>query len=116
MAQRSSKTIALGALPVMAAAFLAGCGDDETAYCVDPTDTVVDNRYCNDDFDNNHYWAFIGAGSASKIVKGSKIKGAKAKIASSDKTSLAKRGGFGAATAAGVGVAVAHKSGSSGGS
>ncbi len=120
MAQRSSKTIALGAIPVMSLAFLAGCGgEDEVAYCVDGADTVVDNSYCNDDFnDGTYFWSFIAASQASKIVKGSKIKKASQKIASNNKAALAKRGGFGAATAAGIGVAVAHKSGggSSGGS
>lgn len=114
MAQRSSKTIALGALPVMAAAFLAGCGDDETAYCVDQTDTVVENSYCDDDFDNTHYWAFIGGGGT--YVKGSKIKKASSKIAASNKAALAKKGGFGAAAGAGIGRAVASSHGSSGGS
>ncbi len=118
MAKRSSKTIALGAIPVMSLAFLAGCGgEDEVAYCVDPNDTVVDNSFCNDDFnDGTYFWSFIAASQAGKIVKGSQIKKAASKIAASDKASLAKKGGFGAATAAGVGVAVAKSSGSSGGS
>ncbi len=116
MAQRSSKTIALGAIPVMSLAFLAGCGEDEVAYCVDGTDTVVDNSYCNDDFnDGTYFWSFIAANQAGKIVKGSKIKKASEKIASSNKGALAKKGGFGAATAGGIGVAVAKSSGSSGG-
>ena len=118
MAQRSSKTIALGAIPVMSLAFLAGCGgEDEVAYCVDDTDSVVDNSFCNDDFnDGRYFWSFIAASEAGKIIKGSKIKKSSEKIAASNKGALAKKGGFGAATAAGIGVAVAKSSGSSGGS
>ena len=117
MATRSSKTIALGALPVMAAAFLAGCGEDETAYCVDETDTVVDNSYCDDDFGGGggYFWAFVGGNAAGSVVKGSKIKKAASKIASTDKAALAKKGGFGSKSSSGVGRSVASK-GSSGGS
>lgn len=117
MAKRSSKTIALGAIPVMSLAFLAGCGDDEVAYCVDQEDTVVDNSFCDDDFTGTYFWSFIAASEGSKIVKGSKIKKAASKIAANNKAALASKGGFGASAGAGAGIgrAVASKSGSSGG-
>ena len=47
--RRRSRDVALVALPVLAIAF-AGCGGDEdTAYCVDENDQVVENRYCDDE-------------------------------------------------------------------
>lgn len=118
MSQRSSKTIALGAMPVMALAFLAGCGgEDEVAYCTDQNDTVVDNSYCDNDFDGTFFWSFIAADAATKVVKGSKIKKAASKIAASNKTALAAKGGFGSKSGSSVGRSVASKSGggSSGG-
>lgn len=118
MAKRSSKTIALGAMPVMALAFLAGCGgEDEVAYCVDQQDTVVDNSFCDDDFNGTYFWSFVAASQGSKIVKGAKIKKAASKIAANNKAALASKGGFGAAagSGAGIGRAVASSSGSSGG-
>lgn len=119
MSKRSSKTIALGAMPAMALAFLAGCGEEETAYCVDVEDNVVENSYCDDDFDGNngYFWAFVAGSSSSKIVKGSKIKKAASKIAASNTAALASKGGFGSKSSSGVGRSVASKSGgSSGGS
>lgn len=117
MAKRSSKTIALGAMPVMALAFLAGCGDDEVAYCVDGQDTVVDNSYCDNDLDGTYFWSYIAASEGSKIVKGAKIKKAATKIAANNKAALASKGGFGASSGSGAGIgrAVASSSGSSGG-
>ena len=120
MGQRSSKTVALGVLPVMASAFLAGCGDDETAYCTDQNDVVVENSYCDSDGGNGgngvFFWAFVGGSSGKSLHKGSKITKYASKIASTDTSALAKKGGFGSkSSSSGVGRSVAH-SGSSGGS
>lgn len=117
MAKRSSKAVALGVLPLMATAFLAGCGgEDEVAYCTDPNDVVVDNSYCDDDFGNGGYfWAFVAGSQASKIKKGAKIAGA-TKIAASNKAALAKKGGFGSSSSSsGVGRTVSSSSSSGGG-
>jgi hypothetical protein len=107
MAKRSSKTVALGVLPMMATALLAGCGDDETAYCTDVNDVVVENSYCDDDFNNGgYYWAFIGGGTSYK--KGSKITKSVSKIAASNKAALSSKGGFGSkSSSSGVGRASA---------
>ncbi len=116
MGQRSSKTVALGVLPVMATAFLAGCGgEDETAYCTDQNDVVVENSYCDDDFNNNGYfWAFVAGSAGTSLKKGSKVTKAASKIAASNKAALAAKGGFGSKSSSGVGRSVAHSS--SGGS
>ena len=114
MGQRSSKTVALGVLPVMATAFLAGCGgEDEPAYCTDENDVVVDNSQCDDNGGGGgfFFWAFVG-GSSGKLVKGSKVTNAVSKIASSDKAALAKKGGFGSkSSSSGVGRTVSSSGG-----
>ncbi|MDO9355580.1 MAG: hypothetical protein Q7T55_17900 [Solirubrobacteraceae bacterium] len=110
MAKRSSKTVTLGVLPVLATAFLASCGDDdETAYCTDVNNVVVENNYCDDDFNNGgYYWAFIGGGSSKSYVKGSKITKSVSKIAASNKSALSAKGGFGSkSSSSGVGRASA---------
>lgn len=118
MGKRSNKAIALGAVPLVAAAFIAGCGDDdETAYCTDENDVVVDNSYCDDDFNNNggggvFFWAFVGGGTS--YGRGQKISKAASKIASTNKSALAQKGGFGSKSgASGVGRSVSSSSSSS---
>ena len=37
------------AVPVLALAFTACGGDDDTAYCVDQNDQIVENQYCDDE-------------------------------------------------------------------
>lgn len=113
MSKRSSKAVALGVLPIMATAFIAGCGgDDETAYCTDENDVVVDNSYCDDDFGNNgFFWAFVGGSAARSYTKGSTLKGASSKIAASNKAALAAKGGFGSkSSSSGVGRTVSSSS------
>lgn len=54
MPRYRSKAVSLTVVPIVAAAFLAGCGEEEeqeTAYCVDENEQVVDNSQCDDDYD-----------------------------------------------------------------
>jgi hypothetical protein len=94
----SSTAVRLSIVPLLAASFLAGCGDDEeTAYCVDENDEVVENRYCDDEYDGTasagaFFWYF-GA-SSSGIRRGTKLSGGD-RVSASDRAALAKRGGFG---------------------
>ena len=117
MASHRSKAVKLTVVPILAAAFLAGCGDDEeTAYCVDANDTVVDNEQCDDESDRGggggFFWFFAGGGRS--YGRGSRISGPGDRIRASDRSALAKRGGFGSsARSGGVGRG---GSGGSGGS
>ena len=94
----SSTAVRLSIVPLLAASFLAGCGDDEeTAYCVDENDEVVENRYCDDEYDNRtssgvFFWYF--GSSAAGIRRGTKLSGGE-RVSASDRAALAKRGGFG---------------------
>ena len=96
---KRSKSVHLAVVPLLAAAFLAGCGGEkETAYCVDQFNTVTDNRDC-DNGSAGHFWYFGSPG----LNRGS-FAGAGERIAASDKAALAKRGGFGSsANSGGVG-------------
>ncbi len=103
--RRRSQHISLGVVGAIALAF-TGCEDNDTAYCVDGTDEVVENRYCEDD-DNSYFWYFGGAHiSGGKIRKGVKLAGGD-RVLASNKAALAQRGGFGTrAKGGGVGRAV----------
>jgi hypothetical protein len=88
---KRSKTVNLVVVPLLAAAFVAGCGgEQETAYCVDQNNRVTDNDYC-DRGDNSGFFWFFGAPG---LGRGS-FAGAGDRINSTDRAALAKRGGFG---------------------
>ena len=117
----SSTAVRLSIVPLLAASFLAGCGDDEeTAYCVDENDEVVENRYCDDEYDGVSnagvfFWYFGATGSG--IRRGTKISGGE-RVSAADRAALAKRGGFGSGSrgsSSGVGKVSASRGGSGGG-
>ena len=107
MPRRSSQAVALTVVPLLAASFLAGCGDDEeTAYCVDENDEVVENRYCDDEYDGvsaggAFFWYFAGS-SIANVSRGTRLSGGE-RISASDRTALARRGGFGSRSSSGSG-------------
>jgi hypothetical protein len=121
MRRRSSQAVALTVVPLLAASFLAGCGDDEeTAYCVDENDEVVENRYCDDEYDGitpggAFFWYFVGS-SVGNVTRGTKLSGGE-RISAADRAALARRGGFGASNTrrGAVGKAVSGGGGRSGG-
>jgi hypothetical protein len=93
---KRSKSVNLVVVPLLATAFLAGCGGEkETAYCVDQFNTVTDNREC-DNGSSSHFWYFGSPG----LRRGS-FAGAGERINASDKAALARRGGFGSSSSAG---------------
>jgi hypothetical protein len=119
MSQKTSTTLALGSLPVMAAAFLAGCGDSQNAYCVKPDNTVVGNQYCDSSYrgGGGYFWYFPN--TSHSYGAGQRIYESGDRLSSTDKAGLAKRGGFGSkSSSSGVGRSMAHSSSSfhSGGS
>jgi hypothetical protein len=88
---KRSKSVNLAVVPLIAAAFLAGCGgEEETAYCVDESDRVVENRNCESGTNGGFFWFFGAAG----LSRGS-IAGPGERINSTDRAALARRGGFG---------------------
>ena len=117
-----SRNVSLVALPVLALAF-AACGEDETAYCVDQSDRIVENRYCDDEaYAGNggggaFFWFYGGSPvRGSSYATGTKLKGGD-KVAASNVAENARRGGFGSSGksgASGVGRAVSSSRSSGG--
>ena len=120
MPSHRSAAVKLTVVPILAAAFLAGCGEEEeqeTAYCVDANETVVDNSNCDDESDRGggggFIWFFAGASLGRGFGPGSRVTGLPGdRVRASDRAGLARRGGFGSrARSTGVG----RGAGSSGG-
>ncbi len=88
---KRSKAVNLAVVPVLAVLF-SGCTDqkEETAYCVNTNDEVVENREC-DGSSRNHFW-YYGAGAyglRDRVPSGGE------RINSTDALAVAQRGGFG---------------------
>ena len=105
---KRSKSVNLVVVPLLAAAFLSGCGGEkETAYCVDQNNQVTDNDNCDRGNNSGFFWFFGGAG----LTRGS-FAGSGERINSTDKAALAKRGGFGSsARSGGIGRATGKTTG-----
>jgi hypothetical protein len=111
------------AVPVLAIAFAACGDDDDSAYCVDDNDQIVENRYCDDEaYAGNggsgaFFWYYGGrAASGGRLIPGTRISGGD-KVAASNVAENARRGGFGASSktgASGVGRSVASSRSSGG--
>ena len=118
--RRRSRDVALVALPVLALAFSACGGDDDTAYCVDENDQIVENQYCDEEATNEgaypgaFFWYYGGSVAGGKLVKGAKLKGG-TKVISTNIAENVKRGGFGSRSTSASGVGRVASSGSSGG-
>ena len=113
-----SKTVTLSVVPVVAAAFLAGCGDDdasETAYCVDENEMVVENYQCDDDYNTGGGGGFFFFYAASSLGRGQSIRGLQGdRVRTTDRATLARRGGLGGASSNSGGVGRPTSSGGSG--
>ena len=114
-----SRAVPLMAVPVLAIAFAACGGDDDSAYCVDENDQIVENRYCDDEaYAGNggggaFFWFYGGSVAGGRYVKGAKLTGGD-RVAASNVAENARRGGFGSSgktSASGVGRSVASHSG-----
>lgn len=94
---KRSRSVKLAVVPLLAAAFLSGCGDeDETAYCVDESNRVTDDVRCDRANNPGFFWFFGAPG----LGRGS-IAGAGERINSTDRAALARRGGFGSSARSG---------------
>ena len=105
--KRMSQAVTLGAVVPLAVAF-TGCGEDEeTAYCVNQQEEVVENRYCDDDDGGGGFlWFFYGGGTLSR---GDSIRGQSGdRISTANRAELARRGVLGStARSGGVGRSTA---------
>jgi hypothetical protein len=106
--------VALVAVPVLAFAFSA-CGGNDTAYCVDRNDRIVENRYCDDDAlhggAGTYFWYY--GGHASRYVPGTRISGGD-RVSATNISENVRRGGFGSSSrgsSGGVGRASVHAGG-----
>ena len=118
--RRRSKSVNLAIVPLLAAAFAAGCGDDdddETAYCVNEENEIVENRYCDSGTDSSFFWFYGGSGVGGRAVRGARLTGGE-RIVSTNRAANAARGGFGGSSrSGGVGRATSSSGfGSSSGS
>jgi hypothetical protein len=105
--RRRSRDVALVVVPLLAAA-VTGCGGNDTAYCVDRNDQVVENRNCDGLGNSGYFWYYGGAGG-SRI--GTQLKGGD-RVVSTDIGENARRGGFGSSSSSsGVGRSIAHSGG-----
>ena len=105
--RRRSRDVALVVVPLLAAA-VTGCGGNDTAYCVDRNDQVVENRNC-DGLGNPGYFWYYGGGGGARV--GTTLKGGD-RVVSTDVAENVRRGGFGSSSSgSGVGRSVAHSGG-----
>ena len=97
--RRRSASVPLAFVPFLAAAFLAGCGDDdETAYCVNERNEVIEDRACDEG--RPGAFVFFGAFGGRAIGRGTVLSDGE-RIPSSDRGHIAERGGFGGPSRAG---------------
>ena len=95
-ARRRSASVPLAFVPFLAAAFLAGCGDDEeTAYCVNERNEVIEDEACDEG--RPGAFVFFGAFGGRPIGRGTVLTDGE-RIPSSDRARVAERGGFGGAS------------------
>jgi len=112
-----SRDVALVAVPIFAFAFSA-CGGNDSAYCVDKNDRIVENRYCDDNTYTGapgYFWYYGGhVGNGARFAPGQRISGGD-RVSTTDVAENARRGGFGSSSrtsSSGVGRSVAsHSSG-----
>jgi hypothetical protein len=113
-----SRAVNLTVVPLLAAAFVAGCASDESeesAYCVDAQDRVVDDERC-DDGGSAGYFVYFGGRAlvGSRIGRGTTLTNGD-RVASTDHAAVASRGGFGgSARPGGVGRTVTASDGGRG--
>ena len=114
--RRRSRDVALVAVPVLALAFGACGGNNDSAYCVDKSDRIVENQRCDDDTYNgggSYFWYYGGSAANGRFIPGTRVSGGD-RVSTSNVSENARRGGFGSSSrgsASGVGRAVSSHSG-----
>ncbi len=103
---RRSRAVRTALLGGVAVSFLAACGEDDLARCVDRnTSEIADVRFCDNEAEDGiggrYVWNF---GGSSDTSIGSRVEGGE-NIDPADQGSISERGGFGAnAARSGTGV------------
>ena len=103
---RRSRAVRSALLGGVAVSFLAACGEDDLARCVDRnTSEIVDVRFCDDEAEDGiggrYVWNF---GGSSDTAIGSRVDGGE-NVDPADQGSITERGGFGEnAARSGTGV------------
>jgi hypothetical protein len=111
--RRRSRELSLLAVPVLAAAF-AACGGNDSAYCVDRTDRIVENRYCDDYINNPGYYWYYGGHVAHNGYRTGALIGGGNRVSTANVSENIKRGGFGSSSHSsegGVGRSTGHSGG-----
>ena len=112
---RRSRAVPIATLSAIAIAFGA-CGDDEeeTAYCVDENDVVVENEECDERYRSGthggFFWLFLGSNrlGGRRPAPGQRLPSDGAeRVRANDRATLQSKGGFGSsARGGGVGRTV----------
>ncbi len=101
-----SRTAPLAFMAVMGGLF-AACGEEEeTAYCVNEDDVVVENDYCGDEERGGSagfFWLYGGGYGLVRAGQRLDPSRASGRIVSTDKGAITARGGLGGGKASGVG-------------
>ncbi len=100
------------AVPVLAAAF-AACGGNDSAYCVDRSNTIVENRYCDSYNNPGYFWYYGGHAANGAYRTGARISGGD-RVVSTNVAENARRGGFGSSAStrsSSVGRSTGHSGG-----
>ena len=111
-----SREVALVSVPLLAFAFGA-CGGNNTAYCVDRNDRIVENRYCDQTAFNGtpgYFWYYGGHASGGHYVTGTRLASG-SRVASTNIAENVKRGGFGSSGHSSSGIGHSTGGHSSGG-
>jgi hypothetical protein len=110
---KKSRSVPIVTLSAIALAFSA-CGDEEeTAYCVDENDVVVDNEECDDRYNGGShggfFWLFLASNRLNRApTPGQRLPSDGAeRVRANDRSTLQSKGGFGSrARGSGVGRSV----------
>jgi hypothetical protein len=111
--RRRSSNVALVAVPVLAAAF-AACGGNDSAYCVDRSNRITENRYCDSSNNPGYFWYYGGNAGSGGYRTGARISGGE-RVVSTNVAENAKRGGFGSSSSSRSGGVGRSTGGHSGG-
>ena len=104
---RKSRAVPIATLSAIALGFSACGGEDETAYCVDEENRVVDNDECDDRYHGTShggfFWLFLASNRLGRTpTPGQRLPtdGAQ-RVPSNDRATLQSKGGFGSSARGG---------------
>lgn len=107
---KRSAAVNLGVVGALGVAF-SGCGEEETVYCTDANQVVVENQFCGDDDDGGGSAFFLWYGGRvgnPSLSKGQRVPAGGETVSSLDKSTIRNKGGFGKSAGSGVGRTVSR--------